>query len=99
MGEADAEGATLNSPAEAYDKLGQQELSPEYLRQGLPVSREVGNRGVEGLIRSSLGTLYHKLGQPKRALEHLQAALAIEPAQELPEVVVLRADRRWRGGG
>jgi tetratricopeptide (TPR) repeat protein len=53
------------------------ERAIQYYEQGLPIAREIGDRGDEGSHLANLGSACYCLGQVERAVEHYEQALAI----------------------
>jgi tetratricopeptide (TPR) repeat protein len=60
-----------------YQGLNQNEKALEFLKQALPIMREVGNRYGEGMVLQNLGGVYRAFGQHKQALEYFMQSLVI----------------------
>jgi TonB family protein len=74
----DREVQALTEIGDVYYNTGQPEKALEFLKQALPILREVGNRRrEEANLLNSIGDLYRQTGQPEKALELLNQALPL----------------------
>ncbi len=70
-------GRLLGTQGLAYAHLGEVQKAIEYHQQALKISREIGDRGMEGSALGNLGNAYVRLGEVQKAIEHYQQALVI----------------------
>ena len=61
----------------AYHRLGEFVKAIEFYQQALSISKEVGNKDLEGKVHMNLGSAYHSLGDFKTAIKFYQQALNI----------------------
>eukprot|EP00908_Phaeocystis_cordata_P026817 Transcript_9326.p1 GENE.Transcript_9326~~Transcript_9326.p1 ORF type:complete len:690 (-),score=106.72 Transcript_9326:77-2146(-) len=71
----------LCSCGKAYFRLGQYDRAREHHAQALTISREIGDRQVEGIALSNLGETDITCGQYELAIDHLQQAQLIRAEQ------------------
>ncbi len=67
----------FNNLGYIYDSLGQKRQALEYYKKSLDISREVGDRGGEGISLNNVGGVYDNLGQKQQALEYYKQSLDI----------------------
>ncbi|MFZ1851775.1 MAG: tetratricopeptide repeat protein [Nitrosomonas sp.] len=61
----------------AYRSIGQVQKAIDCYQEALRISREISDRGVEGVWLGNLGNSYANLGQTDLAIDHIKQALAI----------------------
>jgi tetratricopeptide (TPR) repeat protein len=70
--------ASLTSLGNVYYSLGEYQKAIEFYQQSLAITREIGDRGVEGKSYMGLGNVYYSLGEYQKAIEFYQQSLAIK---------------------
>lgn len=61
-GNKEEEAKTLNLLALAHNSLGEKQQVLKYYTQALPLTREINNRDLEGIVLHGLGAAYASLG-------------------------------------
>ncbi|MCK5521805.1 MAG: tetratricopeptide repeat protein, partial [Thiomargarita sp.] len=67
----------MNNISQVFKAQGDYETALDYLQQSLQISREIGDRAVEGATLNNISTLYHAQGDYETALDYLQQSLQI----------------------
>jgi len=71
------EATRLVKMGTSYNQQGECEQAINYFEQALTISREIGDRILEGDILNEMGIAHKNLGEPNRAIEFYQQQLVI----------------------
>ncbi|HKQ78215.1 MAG TPA: CHAT domain-containing tetratricopeptide repeat protein [Blastocatellia bacterium] len=75
-----AEASLLGNLGVAYAATGDTLAAHDYLKQSLPLTREVGDRRLEASVLRAFGEIYHLLGQMAKAHDYFNESLPIARA-------------------
>jgi tetratricopeptide (TPR) repeat protein len=67
----------LNGLETAYRSIGDVKKAITYLKQGLEITKDIKDRGGEGVFLGNLGNAYTQLGEARKAINYYEEALFI----------------------